>query len=86
MLNPAHMGLAYHPGPDSSPLILDNLTDEIQTASSRDDLLPVYRFNSTDLWLVKQRGGEKHIGHAGRLSRWKEVIARISSEPLSYPQ
>lgn len=85
-LNQAHMVLAYHPDPDSSPLILDNLTDEIQTASSRDDLLPVYSFNSTDLWLVKQRGGEKHIGRAVRLSRWQEVIARISSEQLSYHQ
>jgi len=46
----------------------------------------VYSFNSTDLWLVKQRGGEQHIGRAGRLSRWQEVIARISSEQLSYQQ
>ena len=85
-LNQAHMVLAYYPAPDAEPLILDNLVNDIQTASSRDDLQPVYSFNSTDLWLVKQRGGDQHIGRAGRLSRWQEVIARISSEQSSYPQ
>lgn len=84
-LNQAHMVLAYYSAPDATPLILDNLVNEIQTATSRDDLQPVYSFNSTGLWLVKQRGGEQHIGRAGRLVRWQEVIARISSEQLSYP-
>ncbi len=85
-LKQAHMVLAYYSAPDATPLILDNLVNEIQTATSRDDLQAVYSFNSTDLWLVKQPGGEQHIGRAGRLSRWQEVIARISSEQLSYHQ
>jgi len=85
-LNQAHMVLAYYPAPDATPLILDNLVTEIQTATSRSDLQPVYSFNSTDLWLVKQPGGEQHIGRAGRLSRWQDVIARIGSEQLTYRQ
>jgi predicted transglutaminase-like cysteine proteinase len=85
-LNQAHMVLAYYSAPNATPLILDNLINEIQTATSRNDLQPVYSFNSTDLWLVKQRGGDQHIGRAGRLSRWQEVIARISNEQLSSPQ
>jgi predicted transglutaminase-like cysteine proteinase len=85
-LNQAHMVLAYYSTPNAVPLILDNLINDIQTASHRNDLQPVYSFNSTDLWLVKQRGGDQLIGRAGRLSRWQEVIARINSEQLSVPR
>ena len=85
-LNQAHMVLAYYSTPNTVPLILDNLVNDIQTASNRNDLQPVYSFNSTDLWLVKQSGGDQLIGRAGRLSHWQEVIARINSEQLSVPR
>ena len=85
-LNQAHMVLTYYPDPDAEPLVLDNLVDGIQTASKRKDLLPVYSFNGTDLWLAKKRGGEQHIGRSGRLSRWKAVIARIDDEQISLPR
>lgn len=84
-LNQAHMVLTYYATPDSDPQVLDNLVTEIRMASDRKDLLPVYSFNGNGLWLAKSRGNDQHIGHADRLSRWKEVIARISDEqvPLS---
>jgi predicted transglutaminase-like cysteine proteinase len=85
-LNQAHMVLTYYPVPDAVPLVLDNLVDDIQTASSRKDLLPVYSFNGTDLWLAKKRGGDEHIGRSGRLSRWQEVIARINDEQMPLPR
>lgn len=85
-LDQAHMVLTYYPAPDDEPLVLDNLVDGIQTASKRKDLLPVYSFNGTDLWLAKKRGGEQHIGRSGRLSRWKAVIARIDDEQISLPR
>ena len=85
-LNQAHMVLAYYSTPNAVPLILDNLVNDIQTASNRNDLQPVYSFNSTDLWLVKQSGDDQLIGRAGRLSHWQEVIARINSEQLSVPR
>lgn len=85
-LNQAHMVLTYYPAQDADPLVLDNLVNAIQTVSSRKDLLPVYSFNGTDLWLAKKRGGEQHIGRSGRLSRWKAVIARIDDEQLSFPR
>jgi predicted transglutaminase-like cysteine proteinase len=87
-LNQAHMVLTYYPSPDAEPLIMDNLVADILPASQRNDLLPVYSFNGNGLWLAKSRdaGSDQRIGHASRLSRWKEVIAKISDEqiPLSY--
>jgi predicted transglutaminase-like cysteine proteinase len=84
-LNQAHMVLTYFPTPESDPLVLDNLVTEIRPASDRKDLLPVYSFNGSSLWLAKSRGNGQRIGNADRLSRWKEVIARINDEqiPLS---
>ena len=81
-LNQAHMVLTYFHTPDSDPLVLDNLVDEIRQSSSRDDLLPVYSFNAEGLWLARERGNEQHVGKPERLTSWKEVLARISTEQL----
>jgi len=81
-LNQAHMVLTYFRTPDSDPLVLDNLVSKIQKSSSRNDLLPVYSFNAEGLWLARERGNEQHLGRPERLSRWNEVVARISTEQL----
>jgi predicted transglutaminase-like cysteine proteinase len=85
-LNQAHMVLAYYPAPDAEPLIMDNLVADILPSSQRNDLLPVYSFNGSGLWLAKSRGTDQQVGRSSRLSRWKDVIAKISDEqiPLSY--
>jgi predicted transglutaminase-like cysteine proteinase len=85
-LNQAHMVLTYYITPESDPLVLDNLVTDIRTSSSRTDLQPVYSFNGNGLWLVKARGMDQHVGDPERLSRWKEVIARISDETLALPR
>ena len=85
-LNQAHMVLTYYSTPDADPLVLDNLVTEIRTSSSRTDLLPVYSFNGNGLWLVKARGMDQQVGDPERLSRWKEVIARISDEQFVPPR
>jgi len=85
-LDQAHMVLTYYSTSDADPLVLDNLDMEIRTSSSRTDLLPVYSFNGNGLWLVKARGMDQHVGDPERLSRWKEVIARISDEQLALPR
>ncbi|UCC57378.1 MAG: transglutaminase-like cysteine peptidase [Gammaproteobacteria bacterium] len=80
-LNQAHMVLTYFPTPDAEPLVLDNLDAEIRPANKRSDLLPVYSFNVSGLWLAKSRSSEsKHVGKSTRLSPWRDVIARINSE------
>lgn len=47
-----HMVLAYFPNltVDGDPLILDNLTNEIQPLSKRTDFQPNFSFNTKGLW------------------------------------
>ena len=84
-LDQAHMVLTYYSTADADPLVLDNLTDEIKVASEREDLLPVYSFNSKGLWLAKSRGVTERVGRSEQLGHWQAVLARLDSEqvPLS---
>lgn len=78
-LNQAHMVLTYYATPDAMPLVLDNLINVIRPASERSDLLPVYAFNAEGLWL-SGKGGGKQVGDAKRLSRWQELLKKMSAE------
>ena len=78
----AHMVLAYYPSPRAEPLILDNLVGDILPASRRGDLFPVFSFNSEGLW-VGSGASEKASGSAtARLSRWRDLIARMQAEGI----
>lgn len=78
----AHMVLAYYPSPRAEPLILDNLIGEIRPAAQRNDLFPVFSFNSQGLW-VGSGASEKASGSAtARLSRWRELLARMRDEGI----
>jgi len=76
-LNQAHMVLTYYEKPGSEPLVLDNLVGDIKPASKRTDLLPVYSFNGSGLWIAKQRGRGQLVGKSDRLSRWQELMDRM---------
>jgi len=79
-LDQAHMVLAYYPSAGAEPLILDNLTETIEPAGERDDLVPVYSFNGADLWLaVNQLEGRK-VGGADRISRWRAYQAKLMQQ------
>lgn len=78
-LNQAHMVLTYYATPDAMPLVLDNLVNVIRPASERSDLLPVYAFNAEGMWLAGKRGG-KQVGDAKRLSRWQELLKKMTAE------
>lgn len=78
----AHMVLAYYPSPRAEPLILDNLIGDILPASQRNDLFPVFSFNSQGLW-VGSGPSEKASGSAtARLSRWRDLIQRMRAEGI----
>lgn len=79
-LNQAHMVLTYYPTPDAEPLVLDNLQAKILPAGKRQDLLPVYSFNGSGLWLSKQRGRGKMVGSSDRLQRWQDLLQRMNTE------
>ena len=74
----AHMVLAYFPTPDSEPLVLDNINPTIQPASARNDLLPVYSFNGSGLWLAKEQTGRaQSVGGSDRIGHWRDLQARL---------
>lgn len=76
-LDQAHMVLTYFEKPGAEPLVLDNLVGEIKPATERTDLLPVYSFNGSGLWIAKQRGRGQLVGKSDRLSRWQELLDRM---------
>jgi predicted transglutaminase-like cysteine proteinase len=73
----AHMVLTYFETKRSIPLVLDNLKIDIQPATERTDLVPVYSFNGAGLWLAKSRGGGKRVGESSRLSLWQDLEKRM---------
>ncbi|MFP9230294.1 cysteine protease LapG [Pectobacterium cacticida] len=79
-LNKAHMVLTYYSTPTAIPLVLDNLTDKIQPATARKDLVPVYAFNGGGLWLPGTSGGNKRVSDSKRLSRWQDVLIKMRAE------
>ena len=77
--NRAHMVLTYYASPDALPLVLDSLMDPILPADQRQDLLPVYAFNGEGLWVTGATGNKK-VGDTKRLSRWQDVLKKMTAE------
>ncbi len=76
-INQAHMVLTYFSEPDATPLVLDNLEPLVKSASDRKDLLPIYGFNGTGLWLARERQAGKLVGGAGDHNLWRELLQRM---------
>nr|WP_265414052.1 transglutaminase-like cysteine peptidase [Photobacterium damselae] len=85
-LNQFHMVVAYYPTPTAVPEILDNLDGEIKPANKRKDLLPIYSFNGSNLWLIKQQGQGQLAGKASRLSMWNDLRHRNRKIELHRPK
>jgi predicted transglutaminase-like cysteine proteinase len=77
-----HMVLTYYSHPGGEPLVLDNLVDSINPASQRTDLMPIFSFNGTGLWLAKQRGQGKLAGSSSRLKAWGDLLQRMAENKL----
>ncbi len=76
--NTAHMVLAYFATADAEPVILDNINKTIQPASTRTDLVPVYSFNGSGLWLAKEQTGRgQSVGSSDRIGHWKDLQTRM---------
>ncbi|MFZ2300676.1 MAG: transglutaminase-like cysteine peptidase [Gallionella sp.] len=76
----AHMVLAFYSDPEAEPEILDNLLGEIRPASRRQDLTPVFSFNSQGIWGGTSAGDSSSSTSTKRLSRWEELLARARTE------
>jgi len=77
----AHMVLAYYPSPSGDPMILDNMLDALRPASRREDLKPVFGFNSSGLW-VGGSAAPATRDPGARLSRWRDLLQRMSADGL----
>lgn len=75
----AHMVLAYYPSPTAEPLILDNLDDRIRPASRRNDLRPVFSFNSEAVWVGAAASARRDTS-TGQMTRWQDLQLRNRSE------
>lgn len=80
--NMHHMVLTYYSTPGAEPLVLDNLIDAIKPASQRTDLIPIFSFNGTGLWLAKQRGRGKLAGSSSRVKRWRDLLEKMEQNKL----
>jgi predicted transglutaminase-like cysteine proteinase len=76
--NVHHMVLLFISEPGAEPLILDNLIDGIAPASKRTDLMPIFSFNATGLWMAKQRGQGKMAGSSSRIKSWQDVLQKMA--------
>ena len=85
-LNQYHMVLAYYDTPSAMPLILDNLDGTIKPANQRNDLIPVYSFNASQLWLNKEKGRGVLSGKSSRLKLWQDLRQRILTSKLKQPK
>jgi predicted transglutaminase-like cysteine proteinase len=78
--NEAHMVLAYFATADAEPVILDNINKTILPASARNDLLPIYSFNGSGLWLAKEQTGRgQSVGSSDRIGLWRDLQSRMRS-------
>lgn len=76
----AHMVLGVYMDGHASPLILDNLTNEIRFASERKDLELIYQFNDIGLWIKNENDGYwKYPAHG--LHKWKSVLDKMDNSP-----
>ncbi len=81
-----HMVVAYYPSPAAVPLILDNIDGVIKPATKRRDLVPVFSFNGSHLWLMKARGQGQLAGSSSRLKLWTDLQSRFSGQKLKQPK
>ena len=80
--NVAHMVLSYFETPSSIPLVLDNYNPRILQANKRRDLLPVYSFNASSLFLSNASAGLGTSLPTDKIknSKWKKLLADIKKE------
>jgi predicted transglutaminase-like cysteine proteinase len=78
--NQAHMVLAYFSTPEAEPLILDNINPAVLPAGSRNDLVPIYSFNGSGLWLAKELAGRgQSAGSSDRIGLWRDLQSRMKA-------
>ncbi|WP_232823911.1 transglutaminase-like cysteine peptidase [Salinicola sp. CPA57] len=81
-----HMVVTWAPSPTTPPVVLDNIVKPIEPASRRNDLVPIYSFNGSHLWISKLGGGGREVGESSRLSLWQSWQQRLDDGTLRDPR
>jgi len=76
-LDQPHMVLIYFEEPDAEPLVLDNFTPNILPYKKRTDLKPIYSFNNTGLWMVKNGRFSAKVENSRGVSQWDDLLLKI---------
>jgi predicted transglutaminase-like cysteine proteinase len=80
--NVAHMVLSYFETPTGIPLVLDNYNPKILRANKRKDLLPVYSFNASSLFLSNASAGLGQSLPTDKIknSKWQKLLSDLKKE------
>ncbi|OLO06488.1 hypothetical protein BTW08_17345 [Salinicola sp. MH3R3-1] len=81
-----HMVVTWAASPTSPPIVLDNIVKTLEPASKRKDLVPIYSFNGSHLWISKLSGGGREVGESSRLSLWQSWQQRLDNGTLRNPR
>lgn len=75
-----HMVLTLRLDPSEEPIVLDTNNNFLSPVSRRQDLVPVYSFNSKGYWIAKKEKGwdGKRLGGPSKLKLWASVLRRMS--------
>lgn len=76
----AHMVLVYYSTPESEPLVLDNINQQLLPASKRTDLTPVFSFNDKGLFIANKP--QSRVGSPKNISKWSDVLLRMRKDGL----
>ena len=74
----AHMVLSYLGEGQRTPVILDNFISDILSIDNRSDLVPVYSFNGSDMWIVDAGFSYTRVGSAERIKPWRQLKQRMA--------
>ena len=74
----SHMVLAYQANNNDEILLLDNVNGQILKASQRPDILPVFSFGSTGMWLLKGWDAKYLLSNSMRPPQWIELQSRLN--------
>ena len=80
--NAHHMVLTYDSKSGVEQLILDNIVNTVKSASERSDLIPIYSFNGTSLWIAELRGRGKLVGSSSRIKLWQNLLEKMQNKSL----
>ena len=81
-----HMVLTLRRNSTEEPIVLDTNNNHLSPISRRQDLVPVYSFNSNGYWIAKKEDGwdGKRLGDPSKLSLWASVLERMNQSKSGY--